>query len=137
MISIVIAILCIVGSQSTVLIISPKKTPFSDNHLPYLYANFGVVNYGKSQDFNVVILDSTLCVVKNLTKFKTPTYIVAKGNFSECSYPDHAIYAQNLGAKGIIFASEETQYYEDIVWADDGKGQKVHITCLFITIEDM
>lgn len=134
MISILLGLLSLISVHSTVLIISPKKTPFSNNYLPYLYANFGVVNYGKSQDFNVVVLNSTLCSVENMSKFKTPTYIVAEGNYTECSYPDQAINAQSLGAKGIIYGSEETKYYDDIVWADDGKGQKVHITCLFITL---
>ncbi len=41
--------------QATISIIQPRKTDFKDNNLNYSYANFGVVHYGKTQNYALFI----------------------------------------------------------------------------------
>ena len=129
-------LLCILNA--TVTFITPKKTTFPDNKLNYSYANFGVVHYGKKQNFVLVFLNESLCNTTKTKHFTKPTYVAIQANLSQCSYTVRAITAQNLGAKGIIFGSPDTKYYDQgVVLADDGNGRKVHITSLFVSPEDM
>jgi len=45
--------------------------------------------------------------------------------------------AQNLGAQGVIFASQEVQYSENnVILSDDGNGKKIKIAVLFVTLND-
>jgi hypothetical protein len=48
-------------SQSSLIITSPLVTDFPDNSIPYFYANFGEVTYGKTLSFDVRIMENGLC----------------------------------------------------------------------------
>ena len=101
----VIICLLFLSLDATVTFTQPKKTTFPDNKLNYSYANFGVVHYGKKQNYALVFLNESLCNTTKTKHFTKPTYVAIQGNLSSCSYTIKAITAQNLGAKGIIFGS--------------------------------
>jgi hypothetical protein len=62
--------------------------------------------------------------------------VVKTPNVNNCSVTKQAINAQLLGAKGIIIASSGADYAKgNVIESDDGNGKKVHITCLFITLD--
>lgn len=44
--------------------------------------------------------------------------------------------AEKLGAKGIIFGTDEVKYFDDVVLGDDGHGKNVHIPTLFVSVHD-
>jgi hypothetical protein len=48
-------------SRSSLIITSPLVTDFPDNSIPYFYANFGEVTYGKTLSFDVRIMENGLC----------------------------------------------------------------------------
>lgn len=48
-------------TQSSLVITSPLVTDFPDNSIPYFYANFGEVTYGKTLSFDVRIMENGLC----------------------------------------------------------------------------
>lgn len=71
--------------------------------------------------------------IKHYTK---PTYVVIKGDIGECSFPTRALYAQDIGAAGIIFSSRDVNYATgNVVLSDDGHGRKVKINALFVAVE--
>lgn len=125
-------------AQATVLITQPAVTNFANNQISYWYANFGVIHYNKPMIFSVLYTNNSLCNGTNepaLKPITAPTYlIVRQGN---CSYPQKALAAQNLGAQGVIFASQEVQYSENnVVLSDDGNGKKIKIAVLFVSAND-
>jgi hypothetical protein len=62
MIRIILSITFILIAVNTTLVITnPLVTDFTDNEVKYFYANFGEVPYGKTQSFDVVLLDRFLC----------------------------------------------------------------------------
>lgn len=86
----------------------------------------------------MLVFDESFCGnPADLDHLQRPTYVVIKINGNEiCSYTKRALAAQSIGAKGIIIASTGATYAKgNVIESDDGNGKKVHITCLFITIE--
>lgn len=54
-----------------------------------------------------------------------------------CSFPAKASRAQGLGARGVIFGSNDVKYTQgDVVISDDGTGSKVKIAVIFALPED-
>ena len=95
----------IISINATVTILQPRKTDFLHNEVNYSFANFGSIHYGKAYRYSLVVANETYCEQGKLPHFKKPTYVVVMGNLSQCSYPNKAITAQNLGAHGIMFGS--------------------------------
>lgn len=92
---VVLLVLLLTMLDATVLITSPIVTLFPNNTLPYYYANFGEVPYGKSLRFNLVVPESSLC--DNITGMKhlqTPSYVLVLDNFTvNCSQTHLALNA--------------------------------------------
>lgn len=102
--------LLVLPLQATIAISSPLVTPFSDNLLPYFYANFGVIRYDKSQTYDLFITNQSLCKNHNFS-LTVPTFIVTVEDFStNCSDTRQALLAQYIGASGVIISSEYTRY---------------------------
>ncbi len=68
-------------SHSTIHINSPLVTPFPSNNIPYFYVNFGQINYEKSQNFDLVILNNSLCKDQNVN-LGSGTFVVVEEDFS-------------------------------------------------------
>lgn len=57
-----IGLILMIGlAHSTIIITSPLVTDFDNNTLNYFYANFGEVPYGKSLNYEIIVLDDGLC----------------------------------------------------------------------------
>ena len=60
-----VGLICLVlvmgGADSKIVISSPLVTPFPDNKIPYLYSNIGHLDYDKSQSYDLVISNASLC----------------------------------------------------------------------------
>jgi hypothetical protein len=78
-----IVLIAVVGlAHATLVITSPLVTDFPNNTIPYFYANFGEVAYGKTLSFDLTIADSGLCDPSNKNKqLKKPTYLVVRTNY--------------------------------------------------------
>lgn len=100
-------------AESTVMIVQPRTTDFEHNRLKYWYGNFGEIHYGKAHNYALEYVDESLCPDQPLkTKhFKKPTYVLTRGDLTQCSFPLKAITAQKIGAKGIIFGTDEVKYF--------------------------
>ena len=47
--------------NGTMIITQPANTPFPNNTIEYSYANFGDIQYGKSESYDLVHIDNNLC----------------------------------------------------------------------------
>ena len=61
MIRFIAVLVLLTASHSTLLITSPLVTDFPNNSIPYFYANFGEVTYGKTLSFDLKIMENGLC----------------------------------------------------------------------------
>lgn len=68
-------------TTARLIITTPLVTEFPNNSIPYYYANFGEVPYGKSLSYDVIVLDDGLCGNPPISKLKKPTYLVIPSNF--------------------------------------------------------
>ena len=102
------------------------------------YGNFGEIHYGKTDNYALRYVSESLCPNQKteLKHFKKPTYVLVRGNLTQCSFPLKAMTAEKLGAKGIIFGTDEVKYFDDVVLGDDGHGKNVHIPTLFVSVLD-
>ena len=121
---------------TTMLITSPAKTLFPNSTIPYSYANFGFIPYGKTLSFVLQPYTKDLCnSLTEVDHLLEPTYLLVDVSQGACSYTKMAINAQGLGAKGVVFVSDMVNYYGRVVQVDDGNGRKVHISVLFVGTE--
>ena len=76
-----VGLICLVlvmgGADSKIVISSPLVTPFPDNKIPYLYSNIGHLDYDKSQSYDLVISNASLCNNSSLT-LPTATFLVVQ-----------------------------------------------------------
>jgi hypothetical protein len=108
-----IAVLVLLATiHATLLITSPLVTDFPNNSIPYFYANFGEVTYGKTLSFDLKIMENGLCEKPaEYEQLKKPTYLVIRTNYHEtCSLTKRAEVAQLIGAKGLIIATPSADY---------------------------
>jgi hypothetical protein len=120
-------------TDCTLLITSPAITSFPNSTIPYSYANFGFIPYGKTLSLLLQPYTKNLCSsLTEMDHLTEPTYLLVDASQGACSYTKMAINAQGLGAKGVVFVSEMVNYYGKVVQVDDGNGRKVHISVLFI-----
>ena len=69
-------------AHASLIITSPLVTDFPNNSIPYFYANFGEVTYGKTLSFDVRIMENGLCQKpENYEQLKKPTYVVILTNY--------------------------------------------------------
>lgn len=61
MLRFIILIIAVWTALSTLVITDPLVTDFPNNTVPYFYANFGEVTYGKTLSFDIQIMESGLC----------------------------------------------------------------------------
>lgn len=105
-IKIIPLILLLTLTDSTLLIASPAINSFPNSTIPYSYANFGFIPYGKTLSLLLQPYTKDLC--KSLTEMDhltEPTYLLVDVTQGACSYTKMAINAQGLGAKGVVFVS--------------------------------
>jgi hypothetical protein len=136
MIRFITLLVAVALARGSLIVTSPLVTDFPNNSIPYFYANFGEVSYGKTLSFDLQLMESGLCEKpEHYEKPKKPTFLVIRTNYHEaCSLTKRAEVAQLIGAKGLIIATPTADYAQgNVIEADDGNGKKVHITCLFIT----
>lgn len=118
----------------TIAVTSPLVTGLPNNTIPYFYANYGTIPYQKSLNYDLIVLNSSLCSSPQGPRPDSPTFLVVQEEyFANCSNTQQAMLAEHLGYKGIVISSEYTKYASgEIVMGDDGNGRRVHIVCLFI-----
>ena len=96
-------------SVSTILIVQPQNSGFDDNKVPYGFANFGNVAFGKTNSYQLTPMDSQLCNtggLKHLDPTENNTYFLVQSS-GTCSYTQQARTAQALGASGIIIGTDQ------------------------------
>ena len=133
-IAVITAIL--VNLRGNIVISSPMITDFTDNSIDYFYANFGEISYGKTLTLDLLLFNDSFCDTSlEFEHLQKPTYIVIRATTIQgCSYTKRALFAQSMGAKGIIIATDISLSQKgNVIHADDGNGKKVHISCFFIT----
>ncbi len=54
-------LLFISAANSTLLITAPLKNEFKNSTVPYSYANFGTIPYGKTLTFELINFGQSLC----------------------------------------------------------------------------
>ena len=72
-----ICLVLVMGGDSKIVISSPLVTPFPGNEIPYLYSNIGHLDYDKSQSYDLVISNVSLCNSTSLT-LPTATFLVVQ-----------------------------------------------------------
>lgn len=112
MIRFIALLVLLAATQATLLVTSPLVTDFPNNSIPYFYANFGEVTYGKTLSFDIKIMENGLCEKPaEYEQIKKPTYLVIRTNYHEtCSLTKRAEVAQLIGAKGLVIATSSADY---------------------------
>lgn len=64
------------AAHSTILVTSPLVTPLPNNSIPYFYSNYGTIHYQKVQNYQLLLLNSSLCNLRTNLTVQTPTLVV-------------------------------------------------------------